>query len=85
MLKRAFPEYDLTWLSDEMEVSLPQELDFTQEGENARIARAYFGNVKGIPLIIPEGSHPFLAMQNKTKKPLLTSPQKKSYGPNLES
>ncbi|KAL2051568.1 hypothetical protein ABVK25_008230 [Lepraria finkii] len=32
-LKRFFPEYDLEWLSSEMEVSLPQELDFTLEGE----------------------------------------------------
>src|ERR1700733_8463151 len=28
MLKRFFPEYDLEWLSNEMELSLPQELDF---------------------------------------------------------
>jgi len=58
MLKRAFPEYDLTWLSDEMEISLPQELDFTQEGNNARIAKEYFGDVKKLPLIIPEGQSP---------------------------
>lgn len=56
MLKRAFPDYDLTWLSDEMEISLPQELDFTKEGDNARAARAYFSNIKEIPLIIPQGS-----------------------------
>lgn len=60
MLKRAFPEYDLTWLSDEMEISLPQELDFSREGENARVAKAYFGKIKDLPLIIPEGTprHP---------------------------
>jgi len=31
-LKRFFPEYDLEWLSSEMEYSLPQELDFALEG-----------------------------------------------------
>lgn len=54
-IKRAFPEYDLTWLSDEMQVSLPQELDFALEGENALCAREYFRHVPSTPLIIPNG------------------------------
>ena len=49
-----FPEYDLTWLSEEMEVSLPQELDFQQEGINAMRAREYFSKVKDAPVVIPE-------------------------------
>lgn len=49
-----FPEYDLTWLSEEMEKSLPQELDFHQEGENAIRAKKYFKNVRDAPVIIPE-------------------------------
>jgi aarF domain-containing kinase len=53
-LKRWFPDYDLTWLSDEMEVSLPIELDFRQEAENANRARNYFATIKNVPLIIPE-------------------------------
>ncbi|KAK4933893.1 hypothetical protein LTR66_015835, partial [Elasticomyces elasticus] len=53
-LKRFFPEYDLTWLSEEMEVSLPVELDFTQEGKNAVRAREYFSHVRNTPLIIPK-------------------------------
>jgi aarF domain-containing kinase len=53
-LKRWFPEYDLTWLSEEMEVSLPQELDFYREGQNAIRARNYFAEVKDAPVIIPE-------------------------------
>lgn len=53
-LKRFFPEYDLTWLSEEMEVSLPKELDFALEGFNAQRAREYFANVRNTPLIIPE-------------------------------
>jgi aarF domain-containing kinase len=53
-LKRWFPEYDLTWLSEEMEQSLPQELDFYLEGQNAIRAREYFSHVKDAPVIIPE-------------------------------
>ncbi|KAF1940767.1 ABC1-domain-containing protein [Clathrospora elynae] len=52
-LKRWFPEYDLTWLSDEMQLSLPQELDFALEGKNATRAREYFSHVRGAPVVIP--------------------------------
>lgn len=53
-LKYWFPEYDLTWLSEEMEASLPQELDFRQEGENAMRMKEYFTKIPKSPLIIPE-------------------------------
>ncbi|KAL6707195.1 hypothetical protein ACN47E_004742 [Coniothyrium glycines] len=53
-LKRWFPEYDLTWLADEMEQSLPQELDFQLEGRNATRAREYFSHVHDVPVIIPQ-------------------------------
>lgn len=55
-LKRAFPEYDLTWLSDEMEASLPQELDFAREGENAKSTKAYFRDIpaRQCPVVVPE-------------------------------
>lgn len=52
-LARVFPEYDLSWLSDEMEFSLPQELDFALEGEHATFARKYFKENTSFPLIIP--------------------------------
>ena len=52
-LKRFFPEYDLTWLSDEMEVSLPKELDFREEGENAIRMKDYFSHQPQHPLIVP--------------------------------
>jgi aarF domain-containing kinase len=55
-LKRFFPEYDLEWLSREMELSLPQELDFREEGENAKRAKEYFKEHSRAPLVIPEGS-----------------------------
>lgn len=53
-LKYWFPEYDLTWLSEEMEVSLPKELDFREEAYNARRTKAYFANIPSHPLVIPE-------------------------------
>ena len=53
-LKRFFPEYDLEWLSNEMEYSLPQELDFALEGRNALRAKEYFKDVHEAPLIIPD-------------------------------
>ncbi|KAH8730038.1 hypothetical protein GQ44DRAFT_607685 [Phaeosphaeriaceae sp. PMI808] len=53
-LKYWFPEYDLTWLSSEMEHSLPQELDFALEAQNALRARAYFSHLPSIPVIIPQ-------------------------------
>ncbi|KAL8305169.1 hypothetical protein RB597_003926 [Gaeumannomyces tritici] len=53
-LKKFFPEYDLSWLSKEMGLSLPQELDFTQEALNADRAREHFARVARLPLIIPE-------------------------------
>lgn len=53
-LKRFFPEYDLEWLSREMEFSLPQELDFVLEGHNALRAKEYFSQKPELPLIIPD-------------------------------
>ncbi len=53
-LKRFFPEYDLEWLANEMEYSLPQELDFVLEAENARRAKEYFSHIPELPLVIPD-------------------------------
>ena len=53
-LKRFFPEYDLTWLSDEMESSLPKELDFREEGRNAIRLKEYFSRIPHRPLVIPD-------------------------------
>lgn len=52
-VKRFFPDYDFTWLSEEMQVSLPKELDFREEGRNAMRAKEYFSNIKNTPLVIP--------------------------------
>ncbi|KAL4927220.1 ABC1 kinase family protein [Aspergillus undulatus] len=53
-LKRFFPEYDLEWLSNEMDLSLPQELDFRIEAQNANRAREHFKEHSVAPLVIPE-------------------------------
>ncbi|PHH92151.1 hypothetical protein CDD83_8719 [Cordyceps sp. RAO-2017] len=53
-LKRFFPEYDLEWLSSEMELSLPKELDFQEEAENARRMKAHFAKMPELPLVIPD-------------------------------
>ncbi|KAK0720720.1 ABC1 family-domain-containing protein [Lasiosphaeris hirsuta] len=53
-LKRFFPEYDLEWLSSEIESSLPQELDFQCEAENALRTKAHFLRKPEVPLLIPD-------------------------------
>lgn len=53
-LKRFFPEYDLEWLSSEMDESLPKELDFREEAHNANRTREHFARLPGHPLVIPE-------------------------------
>ncbi|KAI1008016.1 ABC1 family protein [Podosphaera aphanis] len=52
-LKKFFPDYDLEWLSSELEFSLPQELDFTKEAQNAVRSKEYFAKVPKLPLVIP--------------------------------
>ncbi|KAH7326174.1 ABC1 family-domain-containing protein [Stachybotrys elegans] len=53
-LKRFFPDYDLEWLSSEMDVSLPKELDFQEEAENSRWMKRHFAKIPELPLVIPE-------------------------------
>ncbi|KAK1584865.1 ABC1 family protein [Colletotrichum navitas] len=53
-LKRFFPEYDLEWLSSEMDISLPKELDFREEARNANRTREHFARLPEHPLVVPE-------------------------------
>ncbi|KAI1446296.1 ABC1-domain-containing protein [Annulohypoxylon stygium] len=53
-LKKFFPEYDLEWLSSEMDVSLPQELDFQLEAANATRTQEYFARIPELPLVVPD-------------------------------
>ncbi|KAI6134473.1 ABC1-domain-containing protein [Pisolithus croceorrhizus] len=52
-IKRWFPEFEFTWLSEEMRENLPKEMDFVNEAQNARRAAANFANVS-TSLYIPE-------------------------------
>jgi len=52
-IKRWFPEFEFTWLGEEMRENLPKELDFTNEARNARMAFNNFKNRK-TSLYIPE-------------------------------
>ncbi|OTA99883.1 hypothetical protein M426DRAFT_324770 [Hypoxylon sp. CI-4A] len=52
-MKKFFPEYDLEWLSSEMDVSLPQELDFQLEAANAIRTQEYFSHIPELPLVVP--------------------------------
>ena len=66
-LKTFFPEYDLEWLSSEMEASLPQELDFALEGDNATRTREHFLGIPRSPLVVPGvkwGLRRILVMEN---------------------
>lgn len=55
LLRRFFPEYDLSWLSSEMEISLPVELDFRCEAANARRTAEHFASLRQpLPLVVPE-------------------------------
>ena len=49
-----FPEINITWLAEEMEISLPQELDFERELKNANLTRDHFAGIGNSMLKIPD-------------------------------
>jgi aarF domain-containing kinase len=53
-IQRWFPEISIGWLGEEMEISLPQELDFQKEMENAVVTKSHFDKVPGSLLKIPD-------------------------------
>lgn len=53
-IQRWFPEISITWLAEEMEISLPQELDFERESTNSNITRSHFEQIPGSLLKIPD-------------------------------
>ena len=67
IVKFFFPEYDLEWLSNEMESSLPLELDFALEGKNGLRTKEYFAKMYKSPLVVPDviwGIRRILVMEN---------------------
>lgn len=56
-IKRVFPDFGFEWLSEEMNESLPQELNFVFEANNANKVRENFKDLmkkKQTALVIPE-------------------------------
>ncbi|KAJ3299973.1 putative aarF domain-containing protein kinase 1 [Borealophlyctis nickersoniae] len=53
LAKKAFPEFEFDWLAEEMQKSLPQELDFEHEANNAETVRKNFNgaDVMKIPKV----------------------------------
>ena len=45
-IKYWFPEFELTWLADEMRTNLPKEMDFVHEARNAERAQADFVGIR---------------------------------------
>jgi aarF domain-containing kinase len=54
LVKSYFPNFEFSWLGEEMEQNLPLEMDFRHEAANAERCRRDFENVKGTSLVIPE-------------------------------
>ncbi|KAJ7218037.1 ABC1 family-domain-containing protein [Mycena pura] len=53
-IKYWFPEFEFTWLAEEMKTNLPLEMNFIHEAANAEKARRDFQNLKKSTLYIPE-------------------------------
>ena len=54
VIKRLFPDFEFSWLGDEMRRNLPLEMDFVHEAENAAKVTENFKGVKRTPLYIPK-------------------------------
>ncbi|GAA96334.1 hypothetical protein E5Q_03000 [Mixia osmundae IAM 14324] len=54
VVKSFFPDFEFTWLGEEMEENLPLEMDFRHEAANARRATRDFQDLKTTSLVIPE-------------------------------
>jgi ABC1 atypical kinase-like domain len=55
VVARWFPRYNFSWLVDEMERNLPQELDFELEAANAERCKHNFASSRQVPSIRSEG------------------------------
>ncbi|KAK0566241.1 hypothetical protein OC844_000844 [Tilletia horrida] len=53
VVKRIFPEFEFTWLAEEMNTNLPLELDFRHEASNALRAKADFAQYKVTSCYVP--------------------------------
>ncbi|PLW17727.1 hypothetical protein PCANC_09092 [Puccinia coronata f. sp. avenae] len=53
-VKWVFPEFEFTWLGEEMQENLPKEMDFRIEAANASKCAAQFSHLKSTTLKLPD-------------------------------
>ncbi|PWN43956.1 ABC1-domain-containing protein [Ceraceosorus guamensis] len=56
-VKRIFPQFEFTWLAEEMNENLPLELDFRHEAESSRKMVSDFAHYKKTAIYIPKVEH----------------------------
>ncbi|GAA5938003.1 hypothetical protein JCM3775_002427 [Rhodotorula graminis] len=54
IVKRVFPEFEFTWLGEEMEANLPLEMDFRHEAANAARCVKDFSSLEKTTFVIPD-------------------------------
>lgn len=54
VVKYVFPSFEFVWLSEEMRINLPKEMDFRLEAANAERCKSDFAALKSTTLVIPE-------------------------------
>ncbi|TFK26455.1 atypical/ABC1/ABC1-B protein kinase [Coprinopsis marcescibilis] len=55
-IKYLFPEFEFTWLGDEMRINLPKEMDFVNEAQNSDRTNKDFAHIR-TSMYIPEVIH----------------------------
>lgn len=53
-VKRVFPQFEFTWLAEEMNANMPLEMDFRHEAENARRAEKDFARYRKTSVYFPK-------------------------------
>lgn len=53
-VKKIFPQFEFTWLAEEMNANMPLEMDFRHEAENARRAEKDFARYTKTSVYIPD-------------------------------
>lgn len=53
-VKRVFPQFEFTWLAEEMNQNMPLEMDFRHEAENSRRAAKDFDRYRKTTVYIPK-------------------------------
>ncbi|KDN52895.1 ABC1-domain-containing protein [Tilletiaria anomala UBC 951] len=54
LVKRVFPQFEFSWLAEEMDANLPLEMDFRHEAENSRRAAEDFSRYRKTAVYLPK-------------------------------